>query len=196
MPCAESPAADEEEQGSGSEGKQGPGGSGSETGSGSEEAPGSGSEEEGEESSSEEEIDQTIYAPPRTAALPADAVLVEGDEARGVAQLAVPSAAVGELLAAYNAMRAFSWQLRLSPFSFPDLCAAVVSTQVGGAGGGCRWMAEGVLLPQNASAPGNHCRQQKHPASSAPLSACPPPPSSSQTPPSPPLPCAAYSADG
>ena len=38
---------------------------------------------------------------------------------------------MGELLAAYNFLRAFSWQLRLSPFCFPDLCAAMQSEQVG-----------------------------------------------------------------
>lgn len=42
----------------------------------------------------------------------------------------MPSAAVGDLLAAYNALRAFSWQLRLSPFSFPDFAAAMAATQV------------------------------------------------------------------
>jgi hypothetical protein len=79
----------------------------------------------------EPEIDQTIYAPPKAAGLPAQAVLVAADPEAGVAELAVPSAAVGELLAAYNAIRAFSWQLRISPFSFPDFAAAMASQQVG-----------------------------------------------------------------
>ena len=39
--------------------------------------------------------------------------------------------AAGELLAAWNVMRAFSWQLRLSPFSFADFCAAMASPLVG-----------------------------------------------------------------
>ena len=31
----------------------------------------------------------------------------------------------GDTLAAYNILRAFSWQIRLSPFAFEDLCAAL-----------------------------------------------------------------------
>ena len=31
----------------------------------------------------------------------------------------------GDALAAYNILRAFSWQIRLSPFAFEELCAAL-----------------------------------------------------------------------
>lgn len=31
----------------------------------------------------------------------------------------------GDALAAYNILRAFSWQVRLSPFAFEELCAAL-----------------------------------------------------------------------
>ena len=54
----------------------------------------------------------------------------EGGEA-AAPLLSLPSSAVGDLLSAYNAMRAFSWQLRLSPFAFPDFAAAMASSQVG-----------------------------------------------------------------
>ena len=124
----------EEEAGSGSDAEASGSdaeASGSEGGSddegGSDAGSGSGSEEEEE---SEEEIDQTIYAPPRTALLPAEVPVLEADEEHGLPGLAVPSATVGDLLAAYNALRAFSWQLRLSPFSFPDFAAAMASDQV------------------------------------------------------------------
>lgn len=40
-------------------------------------------------------------------------------------------ACAGDLLAAWNVLRAFSWQLRLSPFGFQDLCAAMASQLVG-----------------------------------------------------------------
>lgn len=119
------------EAGSGSEGEEA--GSGDEAEEAEAEAAAAEEEEEEEESSEEEEdIDQTIYAPPKTALLPAEVPILEADEQHGLAELALPSAAVGELLAAYNAIRAFSWQLRVSPFSFPDFCAAMKSQQVGG----------------------------------------------------------------
>lgn len=34
-------------------------------------------------------------------------------------------AVAGDALAAYNILRAFSWQIRLSPFAFEELCAAL-----------------------------------------------------------------------
>lgn len=125
-----SEASEEEPAASGSEA------SGSDEGSDEEAESGEGSDEEAgpeeeSEEESEEEIDQTIYAPPKTAALPEEVTILEGDAEHGVAPVTAPSAAVGELLAAYNALRAFSWQLRLSPFSFPDFVAAMTSTQVG-----------------------------------------------------------------
>ncbi|KAL0019631.1 hypothetical protein WJX77_005620 [Trebouxia sp. C0004] len=36
-----------------------------------------------------------------------------------------PADAIGDALAAYNILRAFSWQIRLSPFAFEELCAAL-----------------------------------------------------------------------
>lgn len=142
-PCclSSSAAASEEEEelqeGSGSEGSDdeqsasGSEASGSEEGSGEDESEeGSGDEAE-EEEEEEEEVDQTIYAPPKTAALPEEVTILEGDAEHGTPPLTAPSAAVGELLAAYNALRAFSWQLRISPFSFPDFVAAMTSSQVG-----------------------------------------------------------------
>jgi len=44
-------------------------------------------------------------------------------------QLILPTAAIGELTAAYALLRSFSWQLRLSPFSFEDFCAAMNTSQ-------------------------------------------------------------------
>ena len=35
--------------------------------------------------------------------------------------------AAGDAVASYNALRAFSWQLRLSPFTLEDWCAALVA---------------------------------------------------------------------
>lgn len=105
-------------------------------------------EEQESEQGSDEEIDQTVYAAPRAAALPPIVPVVEADAEAGIAEVAVPSAAVGELLAAYNLIRAFSWQLRLSPFSFPDLCAAMISSQVRtpcGVGACCNLLMAGWL---------------------------------------------------
>jgi hypothetical protein len=107
-----------------------------------------GQEEQESEQGSDEEIDQTVYAAPRAAALPPIVPVVEADAEAGIAEVAVPSAAVGELLAAYNLIRAFSWQLRLSPFSFPDLCAAMISSQVRtpcGVGACCNLLMAGWL---------------------------------------------------
>ena len=36
-----------------------------------------------------------------------------------------PVCVAGDALAAYNILRAFSWQIRLSPFAFEELCAAL-----------------------------------------------------------------------
>jgi DDT domain/WSTF, HB1, Itc1p, MBD9 motif 1 len=44
-------------------------------------------------------------------------------------QLIIPTAAMGDLTAAYALIRSFSWQLRLSPFSFEDFCAAMTAPQ-------------------------------------------------------------------
>lgn len=88
-------------------------------------------DEEEEEEEEESDIDETVYAPPKTSLLPAVVPVVEADAAQGLTELAVPSAAMGDLLAAYNTLRAFSWQLRISPFSFPDFVAAMAAQQVG-----------------------------------------------------------------
>lgn len=145
LALAESPAVEEEEeqQQSGEEGSESEEGSGSGSeaeasgseASGSEEEESSAEEgseasEEEEEEEEESEIDETVYAPPKTSQLPAVVPVVEADAAAGVAELAVPSTAMGDLLAAYNTLRAFSWQLRLSPFSFPDFVAAMAALQV------------------------------------------------------------------
>ena len=37
--------------------------------------------------------------------------------------------AAGDALAAYNLLRAFSWQLRLSPATFAEFCTALGSSQ-------------------------------------------------------------------
>ena len=99
-----------------------------------------------EDEEDESAIDETIYAPPKTSLLPAVVPVAEADAAQGLAELAVPSAAMGDLLAAYNTLRAFSWQLRLSPFSFPDFVAAMAAHQVCCKGccgaGSSRWAAD------------------------------------------------------
>ena len=72
-------------------------------------------------------------SPPPEAALPAEVALRPAPEEGappGPPGLSVPSDVLGDLLAAYNVLRAFSWQLRLSPFPFDDFCAAMESTQV------------------------------------------------------------------
>ena len=82
--------------------------------------------EEMEEVSEEEIIDDTVYSVPAQAAVPPFSLLPVGNSAFKVA---VPASTVGVLAGAYALLRSFSWQLRLSPFSFEDLCAAVCSAQ-------------------------------------------------------------------
>lgn len=95
----------------------------------------SGSESDGDDVAVEVVIDQTLYEPPPEAALPAEVTLRPAPAAEeggppGPPGLTVPSDVLGDLLAAYNVLRAFSWQLRLSPFPFDDFCAAMESAQV------------------------------------------------------------------
>ena len=71
--------------------------------------------------SDESAIDETIYRPPKDSNLPIMTVISE--------HLAIPAVALGEMLAAYTILRAFSWPLRLSPFPFEDLAAALLCTQ-------------------------------------------------------------------
>lgn len=90
---------------------------------------------------SESDVDETVYRPPKDAALPVEMMALvqqegqeggEGDEAGGGASgTAVPTTAVGELLASWTLLRSFSWQLRLSPFTFDDFCLAMVAPKVG-----------------------------------------------------------------
>jgi len=99
-------------------------------------------------------IDETIYEVPAQAILPEVTVLEivkptpaavsepaaksateqkEDEERKEIAaapatapqKLVLPTTAIGELTAAYALLRSFSWQLRLSPFSFEDFCAAM-----------------------------------------------------------------------
>lgn len=53
-------------------------------------------------------------------AMPINAL--NGSRAEIHRMLAMPA---GDALAAYNILRAFSWQIRLSPFAFEELCAAL-----------------------------------------------------------------------
>ena len=43
--------------------------------------------------------------------------------------LLIPSVALGDMISAYVTIRAFSWQLRLSPFSFESFCSAMMSNE-------------------------------------------------------------------
>ncbi|GAB4819339.1 hypothetical protein N2152v2_006385 [Parachlorella kessleri] len=86
----------------------------------------SSSDEEGsgDESDSEEDVaDQTVYEPPPEANVPPETTV----DAPGGLAVTISTKAVGELLAAWNILRGFSWQLRLSPTSFADFCAAMAS---------------------------------------------------------------------
>lgn len=97
------------------------GGSGADSGSDREDGP------EPEPEPIESDVDVTVYSPPAAAALPE---MVELRAAAGdKPALTVPSSALGDLMAAYAILRSFSWQLRLSPFTFEDFCAAMCSTQ-------------------------------------------------------------------
>jgi hypothetical protein len=87
----------------------------------------------------ESEVDDTVYFPSADASLPAEAVVRPAAPPAGTGgaeappppppRVAVPSAALGDLLSAYALLRSFSWQLRLAPFPFEDLCAAMASPQ-------------------------------------------------------------------
>jgi len=41
----------------------------------------------------------------------------------------IPSMALGDMISAYVTIRAFSWQIRLSPFSFESFCSAMMSNE-------------------------------------------------------------------
>lgn len=71
-----------------------------------------------ETATEQEEGKEIVDGPPAAAAAPSPPP-----------QLILPTAAIGELAAAYAVLRSFSWQLRLSPFSFEDFCAAMSTPQ-------------------------------------------------------------------
>lgn len=68
--------------------------------------------------------DSKVYKPPQEARLPEETVLIEGSSTD--VHVSVPSAAIGDLYSAYVILRSFSWQVRLSPFSFEDFCKAML----------------------------------------------------------------------
>jgi hypothetical protein len=98
-------------------------------------------------------VDEAVYVPPPEARLPDEVELRAADGAAGGGvegadagaegggspagalaagaparpRVAAPADALGDMLAAYATLRAFSWQLRLSPFPFEDLAAALAA---------------------------------------------------------------------
>jgi len=72
-------------------------------------------------------MDPAVYEYPPEAAVPETITVVHKD-VDVTTELSIPSSAMGDLLSAYVMMRSFSWQLRLSPFSFEDFCKAMSST--------------------------------------------------------------------
>ncbi|KAL3131285.1 hypothetical protein ABBQ38_000578 [Trebouxia sp. C0009 RCD-2024] len=74
------------------------------------------------ETEGQEEADGAPEVPAIPAEIPAHITLPRPADRSAVT---APSEAVGDAVAAYNILRAFSWQIRLSPFAFEELCAAL-----------------------------------------------------------------------
>ena len=144
---------EEEQQQEGEEGK-------GEEGKGAE-----GKSEEGEEGKDDEVggEDGDAAAVAAAATPPAAAVMAAAAEEEPEDCVRVPSDAMGELLAAYNSLRAFSWQLRLSPFSFQDFAAAMCAPHVrrseagGWLGGRADWAPSQPARPPPAGVHGALC---------------------------------------